>query len=210
MKTRKCIVAALALWVGYSAPASAQPVNSDFEDGLTGWIPELPDTPIGDVSPINVLGNGLAALQEGTPSPGTPTSASRSSISQVFDLPASAERLSFRYRLSAAPIIRNSPVPPDSLSVFLSAPGAPTPILPVFYVDSDGTMQFDPANTEVSQYEDPDGLRSVIFDVSATGLGLAATGNAVTSFAVIDSFALGCSGGSAATQAARIFLALAD
>ncbi len=101
MSTGKQIVVVLALWIGWSSPAAAQPTNGDFDNQLTGW------SDVGDVAIVTGTGsNNFAVLSE-------PGEGGRSRISQDFTLANPAGWLSFRYKLSYGPSTKQSTVPPD-------------------------------------------------------------------------------------------------
>ncbi len=175
----------------------ADVANGTFDSDLTNWIAD------GTTQVISAGSNKMIKLHE----PGT---GSRSRIYQDgLDAPTSATWLSFRYQLFSGNGTRPLSLPPDSFSaylidvdgdrVILGPTEEPTFSKAFFYIDSDGQTRFDASLVNVTEFDDAEGLRTVMLNVPIgvdddlrVEFGLDGAGNNVTSFALVDDVTFGC------------------
>ncbi len=156
MNTRQFVALPAAMLLS-TAAANAGIINGNFENGLTGWTIEWGSWS----TPPLPGGNHVAACSEDC------------YLSQIFELPAGAQTLSFKYRFfhSGTP----GPGPNDFLKIQMLDPGDLTPLIPPAVGDSDsGTIVGEDHNgiyfvnadyTSVSPIM-PDNFHHVSVDVS--------------------------------------------
>ncbi len=126
------LVCCFALAICASITLAEELINGDFENGLVGWHA------VGDVSVNITEGNDVAVIQENT-------GGTTSRLFQVFDLPADAQTLQFRYLLfsfrSASPLplwLIDDPNGIDAKQATNFAKGSPAITLPApYYRNSD-------------------------------------------------------------------------